>query len=131
MPKKILYESAVHQFLWAGRRLREQFATTNPAEAARLADWIHALTIENPGPGAVRVAWTGPVAGEHRIELKNAKFYTRGDAPAHAQRQHEAGLTFHDDKIMAQNIAFFDGELRTVLTRSGLYTESQLIGQLG
>jgi 2-polyprenyl-3-methyl-5-hydroxy-6-metoxy-1,4-benzoquinol methylase len=131
MPKKILYESAVHQFLWAGRRLREQFATTNPAEAARLADWIHALTIENPGPGAVRVAWTGPVAGEHRIELKNAKFYTRGDAPAHAQRQNEAGLTFHDDKIMAQNIAFFDGELRTVLTRSGLYTESQLIGQLG
>jgi 2-polyprenyl-3-methyl-5-hydroxy-6-metoxy-1,4-benzoquinol methylase len=131
MPKKILYESAVHQFLWAGRRLREQLATTNPAEAARLADWIHALTIENPGPGAVRVAWTGPVAGEHRLELKNAKFYTRGDAPAHAQRQHEAGLTFHDDKIMAQNIAFFDGELRTVLTRSGLHTESQLIGQLG
>ena len=131
MPKKILYESAVHQFLWAGRRLREQYAVTNPAEAARLADWIHALTIENPGPGAVRIAWTGPVAGEHRIELKNAKFYTRGDAPAHAQRQHEAGLTFHDDKIMAQNIAFFDGELRTVLTRSGLLTDAQLNGQLG
>src|SRR5262245_17220153 len=116
MPKKILYESAVHQFLWAGRRLRESFATSSPAEAARLADWINALTIENPGPGGVRVAWTAPQAGEHRIELKNAKFYTRGDAAAHAKRQQDAGLTFHDDKIMAQNVAFFDGELRTVLT---------------
>lgn len=127
MPKKILYESAVHQFLWAARRLRENLAATQPAEAARLADWINALTIENPGPGAVRVAWTGPQAGEHRIELKNAKFYTRGDAAAFYKKQADAGLTFHDDKIMAQNIAFFDGELRTVLTRSGLYTDAQLI----
>src|SRR5688572_9441161 len=123
MPKKILYESAVHQFLWAGRRLREQLAGAQPSEAVRLADWINALTIENPGPGAVRVAWSSPAAGEHRIELKNARFYTRGDAPAHYQRQAEAGLTFKDDRIMAQNVAFFDGELRTVLTRSGLFTE--------
>lgn len=131
MPKKILYESAVHQFLWAGRRLKEELAATDAAAAERLAGWINALMIENPGPGAVRVAWTGPKAGEHRIELKNARFYTRGDAPAHARRQQEAGLTFHDDQVMAQNIAFFDGELRTVLTRSGLYTDAQLGGRLG
>ncbi len=131
MPKKILYESAVHQFLWAGRRLRENFAATSPAEAARLAGWINALTIENPGPGAVRLAWLAPQPGEHRIEFRNAKFYTRGDAAAHTKRQQEAGLTFHDDKIMAQNIAFFDGELRTVLMRSGLYTDTQLDGHLG
>ncbi len=128
MPKKILYESAVHQFLWAGRRLREHLAGTNPAEATRLAGWINGLTIENPGPGGLRVAWTAPLAGEHRVELKNARFYTRGDAPAHSKRQQEAGLTFHDDRIMAQNVTFFDGELRTVLLRSGLCTEAQLNG---
>ncbi len=126
MPKKILYESAVHQFLWAGRRLRESLAVTDPAAADRLAAWINALTIENPGPGAVRVAWKHPVAGEHRLELKHAKFYTRGDAPAHYQRQAEAGLTFHDDRIMAQNLAFFDGELRAMLNRSGLLSAAQL-----
>jgi 2-polyprenyl-3-methyl-5-hydroxy-6-metoxy-1,4-benzoquinol methylase len=131
MPKKILYESAVHQFLWAGRRLREGLAATNPAEAGRFADWINALTIENPGPGGVRVAWANPHAGEHRIELKNAKFYTRGDAAPHYKRQQEAGLTFYDDKIMAQNIVFFDGELRAVLSKSGLYTDDQLGARLG
>lgn len=126
MPKKILFESAVHQFLWAGRRLKESLAATSPADATRLADWINDLRIENPGPGAVRIAWTGPQAGEHRLELKPAKFYTRGDAAAHSQRQREAGLTFQDDRIMAQNRAYFDGELRTVLTRAGLFTDAQL-----
>src|SRR5437773_601046 len=99
MPKKILYESAVHQFLWAGRRLKEDLAATDAAAAARLADWINALTIENPGPGGLRVAWPAPQPGEHRIELRNAKFYTRGDAAAFSQKQTEAGLTFHDDRI--------------------------------
>lgn len=120
MPKKILYESAVHQFLWAGRRLRENLAATDPAAADRLARWISDLTIENPGPGAVRFAWRTPRPGEHRLELKHAKFYTRGDAAAHSQRQAAAGLVFAEDKVMAANVAFFDGELRTVLDRSGL-----------
>ena len=131
MPKKILYESAVHQFLWAGRRLREELAATDPAEATRLAAWINALTIDNPGPGGVRLAWPAPQPGEHRLELKNAKFYTRGDAAAFAQKQTAAGLTFAADRVMAQNIAFFDGELRTALTRSGLFTAAQLAGRLG
>ncbi|MBA4135754.1 MAG: hypothetical protein C0518_00395 [Opitutus sp.] len=122
MPKKILYESAVHQFLWAGRRLREGLARTDPARSTDLARWINALTIENPGTGAVRVAWSSPRPGEHRIEIKHAKFYTRGDAVPHYQRQAEAGLTFKDDQIMAQNRAFFDGELRTALVKAGLFT---------
>ncbi len=128
MPKKILYESAVHQFLWAGRRLREHLAETNPAEAIRLAGWINALTIENPGPGGLRVAWSTPTPGEQRLELKNARFYTRGDAAAFSQKQNEAGLTFTDDRVMAQNVAFFDRELRAVLVRSGLFVDSQLDG---
>jgi 2-polyprenyl-3-methyl-5-hydroxy-6-metoxy-1,4-benzoquinol methylase len=126
MPKKILYESAVHQFLWAGRRLREHLAMTDPAGAVRLAGWINSLIIENPGPGGVRIAWTVPTPGEHRIELKHAKFYTRGDAAPHYQKQAEAGLTFVDDRIMAANVAFFDRELRAVLVLSGLYTDGQL-----
>lgn len=131
MPKKILYESAVHQFLWAGRRLRENLAVAQPADASRLAHWINTLTIENPGPGQVRVAWSDPIAGDRFIALKNAKFYTRGDALPYYQKQNEAGLTFADDRIMTQNVTFFDGELRTVLTQSGLFTEAQLTGHLG
>ncbi len=131
MPKKILYESAVHQFLWAALRLRLQLAETNAPEAARLAGWLKALVIENPGPGQVRVAWRGPPAGEHFIALQPARFYTRGDAAPHCLKQSAAGLTFAPDRIMAQNLAYFDGELRTVLTRAGLFTAAQLNGRIG
>ena len=128
MPKKILYESAVHQFLWAARRLREDFAVASPADAARLAAFIQALTVENPGAGQVRIAWTSPRVGERLIALKNARFYTRGDAEPHYKKQIEAGLTFTDDKVMAQNVAYFDGELRAVLTAAELFTDAQLNG---
>jgi 2-polyprenyl-3-methyl-5-hydroxy-6-metoxy-1,4-benzoquinol methylase len=126
MPKKILYESAVHQFLWAGRRLREQLAATDPAAASRLGAWINGLTIENPGAGAVRIAWSAPHAGEHHLDLRQAKFYTRGDADVHSRRQIDSGLTFASDRIMAQNIAYFDGELRTILSRAGLLSSTRL-----
>lgn len=119
MPKKILFESAVHQFLWAGRRLREQLSITDPARALRLATWINNVSLTNPGRGALLVSWQTPTPGEHRIELKNAKFYTRGDAAPHYKRQTESGQTFSQDQVMARNIAFFDGEITAVLKSSG------------
>lgn len=131
MPKKILYESAVHQFLWAARRWREQLQATDPAAAGRLAAWLQTLVIENPGGGQVRLAWSAPQPGEHLLALKNARFYTRGDAPPHSRKQAEAGLTFADDRVMAQNAAFFAGELRTVLVRAGLFAETDLPGGPG
>lgn len=126
MPKKILYESAVHQFLWAGKRLRIRLENLEPARVPILSSWINQLTIENPGPGQVRVAWTSPVGGEHFIALKNAKFYMRGDAKPHAQKQTDAGLTFTDDRVMAQNVVFFDGELHAVLARSEIFSSAEL-----
>jgi 2-polyprenyl-3-methyl-5-hydroxy-6-metoxy-1,4-benzoquinol methylase len=130
MPKKILYESAVHQFLWAARRLRERLAKSAPAEADRLGRWINALVIDNPGGRRLHLAWTDPRPGAHDLELQGAKFYTRGDADPYARQQADAGLTFADDQVMAQNRLFFDGELYAVLTRSGLFTPAQLNGQL-
>jgi SAM-dependent methyltransferase len=124
MPKKILFESAVHQFLWAAKRRREHLQETDPAQAERFRVWVSALTIENPGGGRMRVAWQEPHADQHFIELKNARFYTRGDADPHYRRQAEAGLLFAADRIMEQNIAFFDNEVGAVLAQAGLTGET-------
>ena len=78
------------------------------------------LTIENPGEGRVRVAWSEPRPAEHFIALKSARFYTRGDAEPHYRRQAEAGMTFAADRVMADNAAFFDREFQAVLTQAGL-----------
>ncbi len=118
MPKKILYESAIHQLLWAGKRLR---VSLPPAPAATLASWLASLQFENPGAGAVLVRWPGPAAGSHTLSLKPARFYTRGDASAHTQRQADAGLVFADDRVMDGNIAYFDTELRAMLAAAQVF----------
>src|SRR5690606_4482363 len=116
MPKKILFESACHQFLWAGRRLRHRFEDRgNTAAVQRLSGWLNSLELINPGRGELLVRWSGPVGGEHTVALKGAKFYTRGDAEAHYKRQSESGLTFAPDAVMAANRSFFDAEMHSVL----------------
>ncbi len=120
MPKKILYESAIHQLLWAGKRLRGRLKSVAPIGIDALSFWINSLVFENPGPGAVLVRWPSPIAGQHTIVLRNAKFYTRGDAEPHYDRQATAGLTFADDRVMDANMAFFDGELRTMLAAAAV-----------
>jgi 2-polyprenyl-3-methyl-5-hydroxy-6-metoxy-1,4-benzoquinol methylase len=126
MPKKILYESAIHQFLWAGKRLRAHLQSSAPDKVDPLAQWLARLAFENPGSGAVLVRWAAPVAGSHVIAFKNAKFYTRGDTEVHTQKQTEAGLTFANDRIMDANVEFFDGELQTMLRSAGVFPPATL-----
>jgi SAM-dependent methyltransferase len=131
MPKKILYESAIHQFLWAGKRLRARLENTAPAGVPVLAGWLNGLQFENPGAGGVRVSWAGPVAGSRTIALNQARFYTRGDAEAHARRQAAAGLVFADDRVMDANVAFFDAELQAMLGAAAVFSAAELAGWFG
>jgi SAM-dependent methyltransferase len=126
MPKKILFESAVHQFLWSGSRLQQRLRAVSSEQAERLAGWVASLQLENPAPGQLRVAWHAPAPGEHVIEFGNAKFYTRGDTVAHARLQQERGLVAQDDRIMGANMSFFDAALRDTLTRANLFDAGTL-----
>ena len=121
MPKKILYESAIHQLLWAGKRVCLHLQSTAPAQATALTSWLASLAFEYPGPGAVRVSWNSPIPGSHTINLREAKFYTRGDAAAYTKRQLADGLPFAGDKVMIANAAYFEGELLAMLTAAHVF----------
>ena len=120
MPKRILYESAIHQFVRAVQMLRNRLAHADPRKADALAHWASGLAFENPGPGSLKVSWTRPTAGTHTFPLQPVRFYTRGDAAAHSARQMDAGLTFADDRVMAANHEYFAAELRAILTAAGM-----------
>lgn len=124
MPKKILFESAVHQFLRGAQRLQLQWRETAPARADELARWIAALTIENAGNGQMRVSWAKPAPGEHIVSWQPAKLYTRGDSAAHAGRQSDAGLVSAPDRIMSENRSYFDQAAREVVAHAGLASTS-------
>jgi 2-polyprenyl-3-methyl-5-hydroxy-6-metoxy-1,4-benzoquinol methylase len=115
MPKQILFESTVHQFLWAGSRLQARLRATAPEQARAVAAWLAELRFDQPGAGQLRLAWPGPHAGEHLFDFKLARFYTRGDTAVHRQRQEELGLLSGPDPVMAANRQVFDATLRTAL----------------
>ena len=123
MPKKILFESAVHQFAWAGRRLQSRWRNESPDKADRLAGWLRALQMENQGAGKLRLAWREPRAGEHVVDYHSAKFYLRGDTLVHAKLQRENGLEFAADRVMAANQSFFDESLQATLAAARLFEE--------
>lgn len=119
MPKKILFESAVHQFLGAGSRLQQAWRAESPARAERLARWLAALRLSHPGSGLLHVAWTEPAAGETTVDFRGARFYTRGDTAAHAELQTQRGFAAAGDAVQTENRAFFDAALQTVLRTAG------------
>jgi 2-polyprenyl-3-methyl-5-hydroxy-6-metoxy-1,4-benzoquinol methylase len=121
MAKKILFESAVHQFLGAGSRAQARLRPGSPRDAAALAEWIRGLQIENLGSGQLRVTWAQPSTGEHVVEFKAAKFYTRGDTEIHGRDQHDKGLVAMDDRVMAANCRVFDGAFLATVAAAGLF----------
>lgn len=112
MPKKILFESAVHQFFSAGRRLQARLRTNAPDAAVTVARWLNTVRVDHPGSGRVQVTWPAPQPGTHVVDFKAARFYTRGDSPAYARQLQPGGA---DDIVMAANIALFDAALRETL----------------
>lgn len=120
MPKRILFESAVHQFLRAGSRLRAELQRTSADDAQRLAHWLNGLQLEDDGAG-LRVAWSAPAAGAHTVDFRGARFYTRGDTPAHARLQAERGIATDGDAVMRANARFFDEQVRAAVDAARLF----------
>jgi SAM-dependent methyltransferase len=127
MPKKILFESAVHQFLTAAHRLGARLQSSSTEHARGFSRWINSLQIDHPGAGQLRIAWQTPAPGEHIVEFRGAQFYTRGDTETHVLRQHAQGLVGGDDRVMAANRKFFDAALQQTLASAGVLDQATLL----
>lgn len=119
MPKKILFESAVHHFVTAGRRVLQAQAH-NRSLAKTWADFLHSLTFTHPERGLFDVAWTVPTAGVARVDFSPAALYTRGDLARAVEAQKAKSQLFAPDQVAQQNAAFFDAQVLAVARQAGL-----------
>lgn len=110
MPKKIRFESAVHQFLTA--------VHGHKAEAGGWTDFVRSLKVEDDASiptGGIRVLWTSPSAGEARFSLQDARFYQRGVNPG------EDGT---EDPVQEMNRQFFNTIASQVVMQAGFGQKS-------
>jgi len=131
MPKKIRFESGVHQFFAAVDRLRQRLDAVTPADARRLAAWARSTTVSYTESRLV-VYWESPTTGSMTVPLKNARFYTRGDRPADLDAETTRDVTTgdtHFDPVERENASFFDHHLQLALAQASLFTRHETNAQ--
>lgn len=129
MPKKILFESAVHHFVTAGRRVLQAHAG-HPSLVLAWEDFLHSLTFTHPERGLFDVAWTSPTTGSARVDFLPAALYTRGDLARYVEVQKAKSQLFAPDRVAEHNAAFFDNQILAVARQAGLpLPENQGVSQ--
>lgn len=125
MPKKIRFESAVHQFFVAADRHRAQLENLRSADANLFADWIQQTVVDYPGSQFV-LSWSYPRPGVLSINIRESRFYVRGDRRGDsATVSSEFGLTDAEqsctDPVESANAAFFDRQIQLAIEAAGLF----------
>ena len=120
MPKKILFESAVHQFLKAAEFFAERERLVSAEQFRRWSEFILSLRFTYPHPNLVAVEWSSPRNGKTTFSIDQAQFYTRGDNDESVKSQRESGLLFKDDSIMQNNFDYFRSAVLMVAAEAGL-----------
>lgn len=117
MPKKILFESAVHQMVVATRGLLDDLKNKRDSRFEPWSACVATWKFEYLGPKKMMLRWTQPSSGERLIDYSDAQFYTRGDADAFVQKQRERSLIgVGEDNVSQGNHNFFRKESESLLS---------------
>ena len=120
MPKKIRFESAVHHFLAAARRVQVMLAERDSSAAAGWSAHVASLRFGHLPNDEMDVSWAEPTSGCTRVSYQDARFYLRGDTSDHVNAQRAQGLLFSDDDVRRHNERVFDEHLRRVALAAGV-----------
>ena len=118
MPKKVFFESAVHQFLTAARDVSSPESACAD-DVDRWQAFIASLTFSYPRPSIVRVAWSSPQRGESTFEVASTRFYRRGGVPGDSGRG-LAPAGSAADPVQSANARFFRDVVSRIAAEAGL-----------
>ncbi len=108
MPKKIIFESAVHQFVTATQEILEELKAKQDARFENWSKTVASWKFEYKGPKVMLLSWSTPKPGEKLIEYSQAQFYTRGDSEKFVQKQREMDLIgVSGDEVGKSNRTYF------------------------
>ncbi|MBI4423399.1 MAG: hypothetical protein HY554_06715 [Elusimicrobia bacterium] len=125
MPKKVLFESAVHQFVSAARAIARERAGEDPAAEAKWRAFLGSMRFTYPQQGVLGVAWEQPVKGRCEVSFREAAFYTRGDSKAFAEMQPESKTIAAEDPIQRKNEALFAEHVLRAARLAGIPAEKE------
>jgi len=120
MPKKILFESAIHQFLSSARDIAETEKLLSPQNYQRWSEFILSMRFTYPKKGIVLVEWMKPSTGSFSFSIEHVPFYTRGDNEESVQHQKLSGMLFANDTVQKRNLEYFRSAVITIAAKAGI-----------
>lgn len=119
MPKKILFESAVHQFAMAAKDLLSEIEKQKDQNLAIFRNCASSWKFSYNGPKQMLLKWDFPQPGESVIEFPGANFYVRGDSETFIKKQNELFAIHPDeDPVSIENKKYFKGLVREALEKA-------------
>ncbi len=120
MPKKIKFESFKYRFLIAAKKL-----SYSPVETNNLTwrKFLNQLFFEYDN-GKVLINSIADASISLELNIRDAKFYTRGDEDRFVSRQKEQGLITEIDSVKLSNSLFFDQSVIKLAELAG-YTNKE------
>ncbi len=120
MPKKILFESSIHQFLSAARKIANKEHKFSIENYNLWETFILSLQFSYIESGIVEVSWRKPRFGIEHFNIKEAKLYVRGDNENQYMFQKQAGMLYVNDIAMEVNEKFFTDIVIKIAKSAGL-----------
>jgi hypothetical protein len=119
MPRKIIFESAVHQFLTAARALVPGQLEGSFAAPAGWEAFVNSMHFSYPSRLLVEVRWEHPEPGRAAFSIEGARFYLRGDTTRGREEQEKHKLIFGWDSVGQDNERFFQNAVLEVARVAG------------
>lgn len=116
MPKKVLFESAIHQLSRAGVRVSQ----SHPNISSELLTFAKSWNFVHQGKNKIKVSWSYPNPGEIEVDYKDATLYFRGDIAKSIEEQTNKGMPFAPDVIQERNKNFFDSVFIDLARQAGI-----------
>lgn len=119
MPKSPHYESAIHHFLLAAKRMAEVERLYHPANYEQWGKFILSFTFAKIDSSTIQVRWSYPKHQTDTFSIKNIVYYTRGDTKDTAQDLKSKGEVFHGDSIQTKNDQLFFSFVAQMAKKAG------------
>lgn len=125
MPKRPLFESAIHHLLLQAKHIADHERVIAPEMYVEWGKFINSIEFTYIDNHTILASWVYPKKGELTFSIKNAVYYSRGDMPQFVKMQAEKNQLFENDQVKAHNDAFFASIFRSIAKKAGMKILSQ------
>lgn len=120
MPKKPIFESAVHHILLQARRVADAERLLHPTRNGDWHTFIDSMEFSYVDTGTIDISWTHPRPGTHRFSLKGITYYYRGDTPDSVERQKTTKQQFAPDEVRRKNDEAYFLLIKSIARKAGM-----------